>query len=153
MRWARGENLTSTAHHQGGIMIHLRKRQGRALLAAFTGLAVVLFTNMASVRIWANSFSAIRTVLSSDIDTCIHKILHNSISDERQNPYTPHLGDGGIRYASFQMGLAPSKYPPKNQKWRSSLEKLGDLGGTSSKNDEKLRQFWGRTGSPWVATG
>ena len=31
-------------------MIHLRKRQGRALLAAFTGLAVVLFTNMASAE-------------------------------------------------------------------------------------------------------
>ena len=31
-------------------MIYLRKRQGRALLAAFTGLAVVLCTNMASAE-------------------------------------------------------------------------------------------------------
>ena len=31
-------------------MFHLRKRQCRALLAAFTGLAVVLFTNMASAE-------------------------------------------------------------------------------------------------------
>jgi len=30
-------------------------------------------------------------------------------------PYTPYFIDGGIRYASFEMGLTPSKYPQKNQ--------------------------------------
>ena len=32
------------------------------------------------------------------------------------DPHTPEIRDGGIRYADDEMGLPPSKYPPKNQK-------------------------------------
>ena len=40
-------------------------------------------------------------------------ILYICIYGKSFTPYTPYFIDGGIRYASFEMGLTPSKYPPK----------------------------------------
>ena len=39
-------------------------------------------------------------------------ILYICIYGKSFTPYTPYFIDGGIRYASFEMGLTPSKYPP-----------------------------------------
>ena len=40
-------------------------------------------------------------------------ILYICIYGKSFTPYTPYLIDGGIRYAYFEMGLTPSKYPPQ----------------------------------------
>ena len=52
------------------------------------------------------------SLIFSKIDTNSSMIiLYICIYGKSFTPYTPYFIDGGIRYASVEMGLNPSKYP------------------------------------------
>ena len=87
-------------------------------------------------RKWQNRIRGVLKVnlFSSQKTSCLHTIHCLHITDvqkydarlaigflqiwicgKRQTPHTPQFIDRGIRYVDDQMGLPPSKYPPKNQ--------------------------------------